>query len=48
MFQIVDGVKSTDLEEAVATSSRSVFVSVKADDATNGHAISFITDQCEC
>ncbi len=49
MYQIVEGIKSSDLEEAQATSARSVFVSVKSDDATNAHAITFITTtECVC
>ncbi len=48
MYQIVEGSKSVNVEEAVATSSRTVFVSVKSDDPVNAHKISFITDQCEC
>ncbi|HEX5172262.1 MAG TPA: baseplate J/gp47 family protein [Cyclobacteriaceae bacterium] len=48
MYQIVEGRKSENVEEALATSSRSVFVSVKSDDALNAHRISFITDKCEC
>lgn len=49
MYQIVEGVRSSDLEEAQATSARSVFVSVKSDDATNGHDIKFITTtECVC
>lgn len=48
MYQIVEGVKSADLDEVVATSARSVFVSVKANDALNAHKISFITDKCDC
>ena len=39
MYQIVEGVKSADVEEAIATSSRSVFVSVKSDDPVNQHII---------
>ena len=46
MYSIVDGVKSNDLEEAFATSSRSVFVSVKADDLINSHIINKTV--CEC
>jgi len=49
MYQIVEGIRSSDLEEAQATSARSVFVSVKSDDATNAHAITFITTtECVC
>jgi hypothetical protein len=49
MYQIVEGIKSSDLEEAQATSARSVFVSVKSDDPTNAHAITFITTtECVC
>jgi hypothetical protein len=46
MYQIVEGVKSTDQEEALATSSRSVFVSVKADAPVNHHIINETV--CEC
>ncbi len=48
MYQIVEGIKSDESDEVIATSARSVFVSVKSDDAFNAHKISFITDQCEC
>jgi hypothetical protein len=49
MYQIVEGMKSSDLEEAIATSARSVFVSVKSDDALNAHDITFITTtECVC
>ncbi len=48
MYVIVDGVKSSNVEEAIATSARSVFVSVKSDDAVNAHKISFITYECKC
>lgn len=48
MYQIVEGIKSGESDEVIATSARSVFVSVKSDDAFNAHKISFITDQCEC
>jgi hypothetical protein len=48
MYQIVEGVKSADADEVIATSSRSVFVSVKSDDVVNAHKISFITDECDC
>jgi hypothetical protein len=48
MYQIVEGIKSADLDEAIATSARSVFVSVKANDSDNAHKISFITDKCDC
>jgi hypothetical protein len=48
MYQIVEGVKSADLDEALATSARSVFVSVKASDELNAHKISFISDKCDC
>ncbi len=48
MFHIVDGKKSQDLEEAGASTSRSVFVSVKSDDTVNAHKISFIKAECEC
>lgn len=44
MYHIADGVKSGDVEEAVASSSRSVIVSVKENDGINSHKISFITD----
>jgi len=46
MYQIVEGVKSADVEEALATSSRSVFVSVKSDDVVNHHIINETV--CEC
>ncbi len=46
MYQIVEGVKSGDVEEALATSSRSVFVSVKSDGAVNQHIINETV--CEC
>jgi len=46
MYRIANGVKSNDLEEAVATSSRSVFVSVKSDDTVNSHIINQTV--CEC
>lgn len=48
MYQIVEGERSADLDEAIATSSRSVFVSVKSSDETNAHKISFISDKCDC
>jgi hypothetical protein len=48
MHQIVEGVRSGDIDEALATSARSVFVSVKADDVLNAHKISFISDKCDC
>ena len=48
MYQIVEGIKSNEADEAIATSARSVFVSVKSDDVFNAHKISFITDECEC
>ncbi|MBK8983222.1 MAG: baseplate J/gp47 family protein [Ignavibacteria bacterium] len=48
MYQITGGLKSKDLEEAMAGTSRSVFVSVKSDDPINAHKISFIEDECEC
>lgn len=48
MYQIVEGVKSADVDEAIASSARSVFVSVKANDEVNEHKISFISDNCDC
>lgn len=48
MYQVVEGIKSGDVDETIATSARSVFVSVKADDEMNAHKISFITDKCDC
>jgi hypothetical protein len=48
MYQIVEGVKSADVDEVNASSARSVFVSVKSDDVLNTHKISFITDECDC
>lgn len=48
MCKIKDGVKSQDLEEALADTSRSVFVSVKSDDPVNAHKITFIENECEC
>lgn len=50
MFKIKEGKKSQDLEEAIAETSRSVFVSVKSDDPLNAHKISFINNanDCEC
>ena len=46
MYQIVEGIKTADVEEAIATSSRSVFVSVKSDAAINQHIINETV--CEC
>jgi hypothetical protein len=48
MYRIVEGVKSADAGEVVATSARSVFVSVKSADILNAHKISFITEDCDC
>jgi hypothetical protein len=48
MYQIIDGIKSKDIEEAIASTSRSVFVSVKSGDPVNAHKISFIEAECEC
>jgi hypothetical protein len=49
MYQISQGTRSSDLEEAVASSARSVFVSVKSDDPVNPHDITFIsTNECVC
>ncbi|MCB0725945.1 MAG: hypothetical protein KDD00_00665 [Ignavibacteriae bacterium] len=50
MYKISESVKSQDLEEAVADTSRSVFVSVKSDDQVNAHKITFIenSNECEC
>jgi hypothetical protein len=48
MYQIVDGAKSSDADEVVATSARSVFVSVKSEDEFYPHKISFITEDCDC
>ncbi|WP_114782552.1 baseplate J/gp47 family protein [Botryobacter ruber] len=48
MYQVVEGIRSADLDEAVATSARSVFVSVKSDDPVHAHRISFITENCNC
>lgn len=49
MYQIVEGKKSSDVEEAIATSARSVFVSVKSDDSLYAHKIEFLnTADCLC
>jgi hypothetical protein len=49
MFRIVDEEKSIDLDEIEATSARTVFVSVKSDDAENPHIITIIEDSnCNC
>lgn len=46
MYQIVDGKRSNDLEEALAGSCRSVIVSVKADDPVYSHIIN--ESVCTC
>lgn len=46
MYHIVDGKRSNDLEEAIAGSSRSVIVSVKADDPVYPHIIN--ESVCTC
>ncbi len=46
MYQINENGKSNDIEEAIASSSRSVFVSVKSDDPVNSHVINETV--CEC
>ncbi|HMR39472.1 MAG TPA: hypothetical protein PKA90_03485 [Ignavibacteria bacterium] len=48
MYKISNGIKSKDLEEALADTSRSVFVSVKSDDPVNAHKITFIVNENEC
>lgn len=54
MYHIVDGVKSADVEEAEATSARSIFVSYagKTDDAGNitdpKHIIDYVNVDCNC
>ncbi|MFN0275881.1 MAG: baseplate J/gp47 family protein [Chitinophagales bacterium] len=49
MFRIVNGERSNDFDEIEATSARSVFVSVKTNEAENPHRISFIEDSnCTC
>ena len=50
MYKISNGIKSQDLEEAIADTSRSVFVSVKSDDPDNAHKINYLVNvnECEC
>ncbi|MFI5171330.1 MAG: baseplate J/gp47 family protein [Chitinophagales bacterium] len=47
MKRIADGIVSSDLDEIEATTSRSVFVSVKSNDTSN-HAHDIKTQICEC
>jgi hypothetical protein len=50
MYHIVNGIKSGDVEEAVATSSRSVFVSYAGDVDLNipKHLIDYVNPDCNC
>lgn len=50
MHHIVNGIKSGDVEEAVATSSRSVFVSYAGNEALNDpkHIIDYLNPDCNC
>ena len=50
MYQIVDGVKSGDIDEAVSTTARSIFVSYGGDAAKGipKHNIEFVESDCNC
>jgi hypothetical protein len=50
MFHIVDGIKSVDVEDAIATTSRTVFVSYAGNVALNDpkHNIDYINIDCDC
>ncbi len=50
MYHIVNGVKSGDVEEAVATSSRSIFVSYAGDETLGipKHYIDYLNPDCNC
>lgn len=50
MFHIIDGSKSGDVEDAIATTSRSVFVSYAGNESLNDpkHIIDYLTVDCNC
>lgn len=48
MYKWVDGVRSSDIDEAVATSARSVLVSYGGSPALDKHIIDYVNHDCNC
>jgi hypothetical protein len=48
MFQYVDGVRSADIDEAMATSARTIFVSFGGTETNPKHIIDYVNYDCNC